>query len=98
MLLTLIENALRLSVCDANAQGGETSGQRTFGAAPPADFPPRGRGEHRLGGARELIGNLVLARPAPPRHRKDQGNAGGIDLLMFGNADSPSKPACAQPL
>ena len=29
---------------------------------------------------------------------KAQGNAGGIDLLMFGNADSPSQPACAQPL
>jgi hypothetical protein len=41
MLLTLIEDALRLTVCDANAQGGEAGAQRTFDAAAPADFPPR---------------------------------------------------------
>ena len=53
------------------------------------DFPPRGRGEHRLGGARELIGNpgSCAAGPAPPTGMT-QGNVGGIDLLMFGNAST----------
>src|SRR5271166_2061425 len=98
MLLTFIEDALSRPVCDMNAQGGEAGAQRAFDAAAPADFPPRGLSQHRLSRDRELIWDLVLARPAASRHREDQGNAGGIDLLMFGNAHGPNKPARAEPL
>src|ERR1700752_3904945 len=98
MLLTLIENALWQPICDTYAQGCEAGAQRTFDAAPPTDFLPLGLSQHRLGRDRELIGDLVLARPASSRHRKDQGNAGRIDFLMFGNANGPGKPSGAQPL
>lgn len=92
MLLIFIEDAPRRPICDANAQDSQAGAQRTFEAAPPADFLPLGLRPHRLGRDREPIGDLVLARPASFRHGKDQKNVGGIDLLSLGTPAAQASP------
>ena len=97
VLMAFVVDALGRAVGDADAAGGKARAQGPFGAAPPGDFAPSSLGQHRLGGCGELVGDLVLPRPAASRHREDERDIGWIDLLMLRIPTAQVRPRALRP-
>jgi len=55
-------------------------------------------GQHRLGGGGELVGDLVLPRPAAPGDGEDERDIGRVDLLVLRDAHGPGEAASAEAL
>jgi len=78
-LHSVIEHAGLMALRNADTAGREETCQPTFRAPPPADPSPFSSSQQRLGGDRELIRNVVFARPSHFRDGEDQSNVGPID-------------------
>jgi hypothetical protein len=89
-------DALWRSISDADTNGGKARDQTPFRSPAPTDLTPFRTFEHRLGCKRLDVRHVPQTRPPTPCHWKDQLHVGGIDLLMLGNANGPTKPARAQ--
>src|SRR6516162_4934656 len=97
MLHAFVMDSLRRSVGDPHANGGEGSGHRSLGSFSPTDATPFRLRQHLFRRHGELVRDLSLARASTSCDRKDQSDVGGIDLLMFWNADRPGELARVQP-
>jgi len=98
VLLSPVENTLRRTVGDPDAQCRKTCCQVTFFTMPTTDFFPACGSQHRLCGNRQDVGDRMLARTAMTSDGKDQSDIIGIDLLMLGDADHPGEVAATHSL
>ena len=98
MLLALVPDPLRWSVCYAHTDSGETSLELSFRAGAPTDVLPCGVGQHVFGRHRKNVRNVSLARTAAPSNRPDHLHIGRVNLEMTRNTDRPGKFASCEPL
>src|ERR1700733_11674976 len=89
VLHALVMDALRRTIGDPHAYGGEGSRQRPFGSLAPADASPLCGGENVFSRRGELIGDVALARPPASGDRKREPDMARIDFLPLGDSDRP---------
>ena len=98
VLLALVLDTLRRSICGPHANGGETSFQPTLGAVSPTHVSPLDVGQHVFGRPRQDIGNVPLARAPPIGNRPDQLYPDRIHLKVTRDANGPGNAAGREPL
>jgi hypothetical protein len=87
-----------MAIRDADTAGREETGQSTFRAPPPVDPSPFPSSQKGFSCDRELIRDVVFARPSGFRDRENQSNVGGINVLASRQTDRPQQAAFAQSL
>jgi len=88
-LHTIIEHAVLMAIRKSDTAGGEVTGQRALGSLSPTNLSPFLSGQHRLGGNRRPVGNMVFAALSSSCDGEDQGDVGWIDVLA---ARQPHRP------
>src|ERR1700682_5809155 len=93
VLLALVLDTLRRSICGPHANGGETSFQPTLGTVSPTHVSPLDVGQHVFGRPRQDIRNVPLARAPPIGNRPDQLYPDRIHLKVTRDANGPGNAA-----
>ena len=77
----IIEHSMLMAIRNPNTAGGEEACQPTFRAPTPADLFPFFLGQHRLGGDRRPVRDVVFSAFSRFCDGEGQGNIGRIDVL-----------------
>ena len=93
-----VEHPVPMAIGKPDTAGGEAAGQSALGALSPTDLSPFLFGQHRLGGNRRLVRNVIFAAISGFGNRKDQGNFGWVDILAARQTHRPFEAAPAQSL
>ena len=94
-LHTIVEHAMFMAVCNADAAGREETGQTTFSASPPVDPLPFPSSQQRFSRDWRLIRDVVFAASSGLLDGEYQRNVGGIDALASRQTYRPPQTALA---
>lgn len=97
-LHAIIKYAVLVAVRHADTAGREEACQPPLCAPPPVDLSPFLVGQQRFGRDRNLIRNVLFARPSGLGEGKDQSDVGGIDVLPARQSHRPLETALAKSL
>src|SRR5262247_118365 len=98
MLLALIPDPLRWSVCDPHAGRSKTSLELSFRAGAPTNGAPFGIGQHGFGCHRQNVRNVPFPGTAALGNRPDHLHIGRVNLEVPRNTDRPGQLASREPL
>jgi hypothetical protein len=93
-----VEHPVLMAFRKPDTAGGEATGQQALGALSPTDLSPFLSGQHRLGGNRRPVRNMVFAALSRFCDGEDQGDVGWVDVLAARQTHRPQQTALAQSL